>query len=523
MKKLDQIFQATRKVAPEGLQHLFDENAKNPEEILTALQEQVQGERMPSYVAELARLEFTLYQCASSSPPPANVQSFQINPTLSLLEFGYSGFLRMLDPLQVESKQEPQPGSELILLWKKPEERTVQTKVASPRDLLALKIVAENIAPEKIAQEHGLLPLELKNVLSKAAGEGLLLAPKSKIVRSSNFSSKEQDWAWPRYARAKIFTLQWHVTQACDLHCRHCYDRTQRSDMPFEQALTVLDKFKSFCDSRHVQGQISFTGGNPLLYPKFSSLYARASERGFILAILGNPAKKDILRELQDIQSLAFYQVSLEGLQEHNDWIRGTGHFKKVLNFLDTLRELGISSQVMLTLTKENIDQILPLARVLQGRTDRFTFNRLSSVGEGADLQLPGKRKYASFMQDYLQAAKELPFLGLKDNLLNARLWENGAPVFGGCTGFGCGAAFNFVSLLPDGEVHACRKFESKIGNLYDQDLVTIYKGQQARLYRSGPSECQGCTIRPVCRGCLAVISSSGLDVHKNCDPYCFF
>ena len=29
---------------------------------------------------------------------------------------------------------------------------------------------------------------------------------------------------------------------------------------------------------------------------------------------------------------------------------------------------------------------------------------------------------------------------------------------FGGCTGFGCGAAFNFMAVLPDGEVHACRK-----------------------------------------------------------------
>ena len=41
--------------------------------------------------------------------------------------------------------------------------------------------------------------------------------------------------------------------------------------------------------------------------------------------------------------------------------------------------------------------------------------------------------------------------LSFKDNMLNVRLAETGRPTFGGCTGFGCGAAFNFMALLPDG------------------------------------------------------------------------
>ena len=48
------------------------------------------------------------------------------------------------------------------------------------------------------------------------------------------------------------------------------------------------------------------------------------------------------------------------------------------------------------------------------------------------------------------------PILGYKDNLLNVVLHERGLAPLGGCTGFGCGAAFNFVhTILPDGEVHA--------------------------------------------------------------------
>ena len=41
--------------------------------------------------------------------------------------------------------------------------------------------------------------------------------------------------------------------------------------------------------------------------------------------------------------------------------------------------------------------------------------------------------------------------MGLKDNLFNLVLAEGGEAPFGGCTGNGCGAAFNFVTLLSDG------------------------------------------------------------------------
>ncbi len=63
-------------------------------------------------------------------------------------------------------------------------------------------------------------------------------------------------------------------------------------------------------------------------------------------------------------------------------------------------------------------------------------------------------------------AERTRPFLGRKEGLLNVLRAEARLPRWGGCTGHGCGAAFNFVALLPDGEVHACRKFPSMLGSL---------------------------------------------------------
>jgi selenobiotic family peptide radical SAM maturase len=177
---------------------------------------------------------------------------------------------------------------------------------------------------------------------------------------------------------------------------------------------------------------------------------------------------------------------------------------------------------VMLTLTRDNLAQVLPLARLLEDRTDAFTFNRLSTVGEGAKLLMPEKTAFESFLREYDAAAARNPKMGLKDNLNNIIRQEKGDALFGGCTGHGCGAAFNFLALLPDGEVHACRKFPSLIGNITKNNLYDIYHNELAARYRAGGRACRNCRLNLVCRGCLAIVHSLGLDVFTDKDPFCF-
>jgi selenobiotic family peptide radical SAM maturase len=214
--------------------------------------------------------------------------------------------------------------------------------------------------------------------------------------------------------------------------------------------------------------------------------------------------------------------VSLEGLPAYNDFIRGKGHFERTMGFLEILRELEVYSMVMLTLTRENIHQVLPLADLLRGKADVFYFNRLSKVGQGESLELPPKQDYRSFLERYVEASEQNPVLGLKDNLINVLKYQKGSEPFGGCTGFGCGAAFNFVAVLADGEVHACRKFPSLIGNIFHQRIEEIYDSKIAQRYRAGCAECRSCLLRPVCGGCLASAYSYGFDVFEKKDPYCF-
>ncbi len=477
---------------------------------------------LPAFLPELARLEEACcWVNEKKETISREVDRTSANPTLEVFELSWKNLTSLLVPNPAVPEIRPVPGHERILIWYDSHANRVIARPATDEDILILKMVVEEITPESIAVQGNLPIGAVDNAFFRAKASGLIVTPPSQI-RRDRAAFHNVDGIPNEYLSSPSFTLQWHITQACDLSCKHCYDRSSRTAMPLDQAIRVLDDLRAFCKSRNVVGAVSFTGGNPLLHPSFSEMYQAAAERGFSTAILGNPSSREQIEKLVAIQTPSFFQVSLEGLHEHNDDIRGQGHFERSLRFLDLLRELHVSSMVMLTLTSENIDQVLPLAEMLRGKADTFHFNRLSRVGEGENLRLPDTQQFRFFLQSYLDATRSNPVMGMKDNCINILLRDQGRAPFGGCTGYGCGAAFNFVSLLADGEVHACRKFPSPIGNIHRQSLAEIYDSKQAARYRLGSTACSSCEIRPVCGGCLAGTHSHGLNIFKDKDPFCF-
>ena len=494
----------------------------SPESWLEMIAEKVDLFNLSSAFIDLARLECGLYQLRPDPAVPDELTEITVNPNLHLIQSAWSGLPAVLRRESAIDDLQEITEAEFILLYQNPPNREPVIRKATESDLLALKIVAEEIPPEKLVESGLTTPEVIAQVMNDGVRSGILLQPQSGIKRSpARIFSRGKD-SDDEFTSSGFFTLQWHITQKCDLHCRHCYDRSDRSPLPLSEGFRILDDLHDFCRAHFVKGQVSFSGGNPLLYPHFTALYQAAVDRGLQVAILGNPTDSKTLEKLAAIQTPVFYQISLEGLREHNDYMRGSGHFLRSLEFLDRLKAAGIFSMVMLTLTRANLDQVLPLTEVLRERVDLFTFNRLAMVGEGADLYSVEPEKYREFLPQYLAAAEKSSFIALKDNLFNIVKQEQNQPWFGGCAGYGCGAAFNFMALLPDGEVHACRKLPSLLGNIFDDNLNTIYHSEIAGRYRQGSKACRDCAIRPVCGGCPAVVYGFGLDVFTDKDPYCF-
>jgi selenobiotic family peptide radical SAM maturase len=516
---LSKAFPGCRRLVPEDIWQQLVATAESSEDLADLIGNRGAGLGLAPYLDELARMESYIFNLtAENIPVQEYAKKLSVNPTLQLFDNSWKNLTCLISGTSGDPA--PEKTGELVIIWRHPVGGGIKAKQVENADLLAMKIALEELSVHTVAKEGGIAAAAVESALIRALDEGVLIGPEPLIKR--DWKPELYKNIDPSFFKARIFSLQWHITQACDLHCRHCYDRKQYSILSLGQEINILDDLAEFCNSHHVHGQVTFSGGNPLLHPNFTTLYQEAANRGFTTAILGNPATREEIEQLQAIQPLAFYQVSLEGLQKHNNYMRGRGHFEKVLTFLSLLRELGVFSMVMLTLTRDNMEQVLPLAERLRNKADLFTFNRLSQVGEGANLSAVDPGEFPGFLRAYAAAVGTNPCLGIKDNLLNIIYHRQERSLFGGCTGFGCGAAFNFITVLADGAVHACRKFPSPLGNILDNSLGEIYHSEAAKRYRGGASECQECSIRPVCGGCLAVAQSHGLDIFRQKDPYCF-
>jgi selenobiotic family peptide radical SAM maturase len=449
------------------------------------------------------------------TPGPETAKTLCINPHLQLFDLSWRHLWTFFQDKKAPAV--PEKGLEQVLLWRHPVTGQIRAKAITSEDLLVMKMAMESLPSSLVADVGNTFKAGVDSAVMRALDAGVLIGPLPAISRP--FKAKELSLL---FGRPRMFTLQWHITQACDLNCRHCYDRNPSDHLPMEKSLAVLEDFNEFCHQRNVYGQVTFTGGNPLLHPGFEVLYQAAADHGFTTSILGNPAPRHEIDRIIAIQPPACYQVSLEGLADHNDYMRGKGHFERTLAFLDLLKQMDIYSMVMLTLTRDNMDQVLALGELLRDHVDRFTFNRLSPTGQGARLATADTTLYEAFLERYMAAAETNPCLAMKDNLFNVLLEQKQAPCFGGCTGHGCGAAFNFVSVLANGDVHACRKFSSYLGSLVTHTLEDLFSSPLALKYRQGPQACVDCSLRWDCRGCMAVAHGLGCDVFKEKDPYCF-
>jgi len=224
-------------------------------EILALL---IEKHDLPLFLPELARLEFALHQVrASDVEIPQEVLACTLNPTLQIIQLGWRHLAGLAANGSASADEvRPEQAPEVVLIWRKGGSDEVLRKVADDEDLLILKMVMENLEPEIVA-EAGNLPVGAVDLaLNRAVERGLILSPSSLLRRDESFFGDDCRADRDTFTTVEAFSLQWHLTQACDLHCRHCYDRSSRETLTLDKALMVLDDLRSFCRARHVKGHV---------------------------------------------------------------------------------------------------------------------------------------------------------------------------------------------------------------------------------------------------------------------------
>jgi radical SAM protein with 4Fe4S-binding SPASM domain len=337
------------------------------------------------------------------------------------------------------------------------------------------------------------------------------------------------------------FLIQWHLTERCNLKCRHCYQEGRKIDeLPQEEIYRVIDEISEMLQAWHDDYELDFspsfnvTGGEPFLRAGFFDILDRLVQTGFEIYILSNGTciTLDIAQNLTAM-GIHGVQISLEGPEEIHERVRGRGSFAAALQGARNLRQAGVKISLNATISRMNVDyfpEMVALARELG--VPRLGFSRLVPSGRGKDLlgDMLTRDETKQFYEKVLSLQVEGLEIATGDPM--AAQMNSPAPVDDEhpFPAGGCAAGVSGLTILADGTVTPCRRLPIPLGNVREDSLREIWATsevlEQLRNKDFYQGKCGKCPRWSACRGCRAIACASaqaqGNPDFLASDPQCF-
>ena len=330
------------------------------------------------------------------------------------------------------------------------------------------------------------------------------------------------------------FGMQLHITDDCDQRCKHCYvfnDKSfQRSYLSFLDVKKIVENFCGLCEYLECNPSIALTGGDPLIHTEFWEIVEYLHQKNISFDILGNPfhLNLDLAKRLKAL-GCEIYQISIDGMKTTHDFIRKTGSFDASIEAINILNKAGIESHVMMTVSQMNYKEVIDVIRyVVAIPVGGFAFARYCPTLLDRGIYGIPPYEYRKFLAQVWDVYNELVCCEtkffLKDHLWIPFLYEKGLfqtkeedVIYEGC-----GCAMRHVCVLTNGDIYACRRFNSKIGNALQDSFKDVFFSENIAPYRDFEKmECYNCKLFNYCRGCPAVSYGTYGSFYKK-DPQCW-
>lgn len=303
--------------------------------------------------------------------------------------------------------------------------------------------------------------------------------------------------------------LFWECTLRCNMRCRHCGSDCKISslhpDMPFEDFEKVLLRIREVYDPHKIL--IILSGGEPLMRQDLAACGRRIKALGFPWGLVSNglllsDSKIDELLAA----GLRTASVSLDGLEEDHDWMRGTpGAFGKASAAIKRLAGESIPFDVVTCVNRRNFPRLQEIKEYLISlglrRWRIFTVFPAGRASSDPELQLSAE-EYKGVM-DFIVATRR----------------EGRIHLSYGCEGFlgryegkvrdhffSCQAGLTIASVRIDGAISGCTSIRAHYdqGNIYRDDFIEVWEKRfgvfrDHEKFRTGA--CAECKWWKWCRG----------------------
>jgi radical SAM protein with 4Fe4S-binding SPASM domain len=336
------------------------------------------------------------------------------------------------------------------------------------------------------------------------------------------------------------FFVQWHLTEACNLWCKHCY-QGERSieEMPLPDIKKTVAEISDMIDDWSEAYGVEFsrsmniTGGEPFLRRDCFDILGEIKKKGFEVSLLtnGTLVTRERAQRLADL-GVDAVQVSMEGAEDVHDAIRGKGSYDAAVAGVEWLVDCGLAVTLNVTVSDLNAEQVKKVVAFgSHAGVKRIGFSRLVPAGKGRALlsqMLTQERLRELYGSLFSLELKSLEIVTGDPVATQMKIKSNGDA--GDTAMSGCSAGVAGLTILPNGNVTPCRRLPLSLGNVRKDSLREIWAASpvlEALRDRSRyKGKCGACSRWAACRGCRAIAyawsRSRGEDDFLAEDPQCF-